>query len=191
MRLTLALLLLAMSPLKSSTTVADREMTPRPFIVSPAWPWAQYYFKMSPDPKSPYGRKNGYGYAYKIQLGEQDKLLWKTEGWFADFVFLSYNGKDLVRIGNTPVEPYPSADQLAVAFYHEGVLVKSYSTADLIKSSPKGWSSEDYPFLLYNTLKLVDLGGQPVTEGFEMTTVEGTKYRFRLADGSIISPEQK
>lgn len=192
MRLLLPLLLLAMARLEPPIAVPDEVMAPRPFIVSPPWPWAQYYFKMSPDPKAPYSPGNGVGFAYKIEVGQQDKLIWKTDGWYAYTVFLSYNGSDLVRIGNWPAGSVPSADHLAIAFYHDGVLVKSYSTADLIKDASKVEPSvSHYDFARPDSLKLVDLGGQPVVEGFQLTTVDGVEYLFGVANGSIISWKQK
>jgi hypothetical protein len=56
-----------------------------------------------------------------------------TLNWYADNVRLSKDGRYLIRIG-----PWPSTyDDLAVAFYDEGVLLHAYAIKDLIREPEK------------------------------------------------------
>ncbi len=72
--------------------------------------------------------------AYKILPDGKDEHLWSSIGWYAHEVFLTNDCKYLVRMGNWARGSEPSPEDLAVAFYENGELLRSYSTSDFIEN---------------------------------------------------------
>jgi hypothetical protein len=179
-RLGLVVLMLALLP---GAALPDSEVLPYPHVV--ASPSGRCFFKMTPPSGAPQNSSNGAGYAYKVELGEENTLLWRTSGWYAHTLFLSDDGMFLVRLGNWPQGHEPSPEHLAVAFYKSGELTKSYSTADLIKDTTKVPRSashyrclgEPKPALVQSWEKL----------DFRLTTVDGIEYVFDVKTGEIAS----
>lgn len=69
----------------------------------------------------------GYAASGLYHSGDRTKPLWTVQ-WYAHTVYLSGDGRYLVRMG-----PWASgADDLAVAFYDRGRLIKQYSVQDLV-----------------------------------------------------------
>jgi hypothetical protein len=114
-------------------------------------------------------------------------LLWKTAGWYSFSVFLSRDGRHLIRIGNWPQGDRPKSDDLAIAFYDSGSLVKSYSTLDLLKDPsvvPK--SVSHYQFLGDGRTGFFD--GEDGKDGlFRISLIDGTFSLFRVKDGSVVA----
>ena len=167
------------------TVFADSEAPPFPYVAISNW--GRCYFKMSPDSNDEYDREKGVGFAYKAKTGQFDELLWTTNGWYAYEVFLTSDGEFLVRMGNWPRGYEPSDDHLAVAFYKRGLLMKSYSTKDLIVDVSKVTPTvSHYSFI----------GDQPPgfddwdDSVFRLVTVDGVDYRFDVITGEILSAEQ-
>jgi hypothetical protein len=139
------------------------------------------YFTMLPE-KNNY--KSGIGVAYKLEETGKSKELWHVNGWYAFQVYLSNNGDYLVRMGNWPQGMEPSSDDLAVSFYKKGIMLKSYSTADLIKNKTSVkrtvshyiWQASDnnYPNLNYSN-------------EFVLKTIEGVEYMLDITSGNIIN----
>lgn len=67
---------------------ADSERPPKPIFTSSHSGW--HVFKMIP---------NGLGVCYRIEQDGEFVEIWRTEGWYSSNVFLSNNGKYLVRMG--------------------------------------------------------------------------------------------
>ena len=170
----------------------DTEGRPVPYVVSRFEFGKSFYFKMSPDPKYPKDRTKGLGFAYSVEIGEPDVLIWKTDGWYAADVYLTCEGTRLVRIGDWPRGDKPKPEDLAIAFYSKGQLVKSYSTLDLIKDSSKVKSSAShYIFCQEDSSRFVPMTAeQHREEFFEMVTIDRVRYVFRIDDGSIVSSTQ-
>jgi hypothetical protein len=199
MRQLALLLALALAP-KATVRLADQEGLPFPYVVSTVnthvSPPQGLYFKMSTNANDPRSWDGGVGVAFKVQAGDADLVLWKTSGWYASRVFLATDGKHLVRIGNWPRGRKPQPDHLAVAFYADGQLVKSYSTVDLIKDMSKVQASTGhYGFLGSESMGFVKFVG-PMEHAkddtqFELTMVDGVHYVFSVADGTILSSSQK
>ncbi len=140
----------------------------------------QFYFKMVPDPS--YDREKGAGICFEVIAGETDKILWKTAGWYSLQVYLSEDGEYLARMGHWPRGQDVSPEDLAVAFYKKGELLKSYSTMDLIKDS----SSVERTLSHYSWIK-----GEPVYKSSEnqliIVTTENIEYTFDMTSGEILN----
>ena len=185
-----SILLVASS--RTRRVVPDSEGIQRPYVIAVKDGWdpvlgdKSYYFKMSPEPSDTQNRDAGVGFAFEVQTGPTDKLLWKTAGWFAWQVFLARDGRHMIRLGGWPRGDKPKAEDLAIAFYDAGVLVKSYSTLDLIKDAaavPK--SVSHYQFLGSGRTAFVD-DGDAKDALFRMSLADSTCV-FRVSDGGLVS----
>jgi hypothetical protein len=168
----------------------DEPLVPRPYVVSSSD--GAFYFKMSLDPSEPGQLDKAAGYAFKVTAGPQDALLWSTSGWWAERVFLSLDGEHLVRLGNWPSGRNPTTSDLAVAFYASGQLLKSYSTAELIRDTTRVTRSmSHYQYLGEPPPGFVTepLGVQD-TLTFRLVTVDRIEYVFDARTGNILSPKQ-
>lgn len=112
---------------------ADSPAMPFPYVA--AGMGGTTYFKMIPRTDGKWGE--GIGIAYRLRRDGSDEELWRTDGWYSFEVFLSYDGEYLVAMGPWNMGSEPSKEDLAVAFYHKGKLLRQYSTADLVKDKSK------------------------------------------------------
>lgn len=167
----------------------------------------QYLFMMKPklDEKSEqlpngektYGTKydDGAGIAYEVLPLGGFREIWRTDGWYSFEVFLAIDGLHLVRMGpwNGGHEPQP--DDLAVAFYREGKLIRKYSTVDLVKDKSKIQRSTSHYFWLarddFNSRSgnepAIDVGPKLGWDGiFSLKTIDGISYRFDVTSGEIL-----
>lgn len=114
-------------------------------------------------------------------------MLWTTTDWYAFKVYLSADGQYLVRLGNLPRGRRPAADHLAVAFYKNGQLLKSYSTLDLIKDvSAVRASVSHYAFYTGAPVFTSTYAGG----AFTLTSVDKMTYTFDITTGDIV-PQPK
>ena len=182
--------IIALAGLVPAPLPVDLEFQPRPYVVATSD--GAYFFKMSPDPEAPDDRDKGFGYAFKPEVGRDNVQLWSTSGWYADQVFLARDGKHLVRLGNWPRGSEPSKADLAVGFYESGQLLKSYSTAELIRD----------PSRVPRTVSHYSFLGEPAPSfaseptlvqdalTFRLVTSDGIEYIFDVMSGSISSSRQ-
>lgn len=141
------------------------------------------------------------GAAYQLGGDGEMRELWRTEGWYAFKVFLADDGRHLARMGPWPLGWEPTPEHLAVAFYRDGQLLRSYSTADLIKDKKRVRVSASH----YRWLAVADNSDwfrfdpdrEPHLDNyyreFRLKTIEGVLYRFSVETGAIIEevPPQK
>lgn len=137
------------------------------------------WFKMIPV----YDRgRSGYGVAYRLGKNGESTELWRVKGWYAFKVYLSNDGKYLVRLGNWAEGQAPAADDLAVAFYKNGKELKRYSTADLIEDKNSVIRSiSHYQWKRHNK-------GYPKLDWdneFLLHTIEDKLYHFDSRTGEI------
>lgn len=146
----------------------------------------KFYFKMIPDPNPQnlvLSQPRGVGIMYEVSSNGPDKELWRVSGWYAHAFYVSHDGKYLVRLGNWPVGDKPSHEDLAIAFYMEGKLIKSYSTKDIIRNPQSVIRSVSH----YEYLERV-IGFTPSSPyEFVIRTVERLDYAFDIRNGKIIS----
>lgn len=165
----------------SHIVLADSEGPPYSYVATTLT--GRYYFKMIPE--NGYDREKGKGICYEVKSDGTDKKIWKTKGWYSFKVYLSNDGKYLIRMGNWSRGQELSDKDLAVAFYKEGKLLKEYSTKDLVKDpsaivrtvSHYAWKG-DLP--VFNPYKNI----------FQLTTIDNIKYIFNVLDGEIISQQK-
>lgn len=107
---------------------ADSEAMPRPVIY--ASPGGAYYLRLIPSPGLDDSKSEGY--VYRVSAGG-DELLYTTHGWYSFAVLVSADGRHLVRSGPWPRYNWPPEDTPALVFYTDGVEMRRYVVADLVK----------------------------------------------------------
>lgn len=154
-----------------------------------------YYFLMLPKPDESVRYDNGSGVAYKVEVDGSAKELWRVDGWYSFKVYLSLDGRYLVRMGPWNGGSEPKSDHLAVAFYKEGKLIRKYSTAELVKNRSKVQASVSHYFWLARddfqkqSEGKIDATDEPALgwDGiFRLKTIDGISYRFDVTSGEII-----
>lgn len=115
---------------------ADTPADPIPLVTASAS--GSLFFKMVP-PKGHVENdkyvldRQPFGVAYRVDEDGRLIELWRTQGWYTFQAFLSNDGHFLVRMGPWSEGKEASVEDLAIAFYQDGKLLKDYSTADLLK----------------------------------------------------------
>jgi hypothetical protein len=170
---------------------ADSPRSPFPYVVRASD--GSIYFKMFPGPH-PGNHSDDFGIAYRIRDKGADVELWRTQGWYSTEVFLSNDGDFLVAMGPWNGGSEQKKEDLAVAFYRKGQLMKRYSTADLIKDKSKvGKSLTHYTWLArdaelkkpYNERDHeAELRIFP-SNTFRLKTCDGLVYFFDMTTGEI------
>ncbi len=146
--------------------------------------------------------KKAMGVAYLVQWDGSLKELYRTEGWYSFEVFISRNGKYLVRMGDMGSGNTPRKEDLAVAFYQNGKLIKEYSTADLVVDNSKVvpavdggyvWRYKGPPQVDGNISELDLLRFRLQLDrdnNFKLYTIDGWTYTFDATTGKIKSREK-
>ncbi len=123
------------------------------------------------------------GTCYRAESKGTDTVRWTVHDWYAFNVYLSVDGQYLVRLGNWPRGQAPAAGDLAVAFYQNGVLLKKYSTLDLVKDVKAVHPSvSHYQFYQGNPI-FKSYGGKGGT--LTLTSIDDITYTFNIATGEI------
>lgn len=141
-------------------------------------------------------QREAFGVASKWEEDGNLKVLYRTKGWYSFRVFVSRSGRYLVRMGPWSVGSEPTKDDLAVAFYKEGKLLKKYSTAELVKDKSKVIASTSHYF--WRAPSPLDDGITKVerlkfrlhlddTNVFDLHTIDGWTYSFDVTTGKIKS----
>ena len=147
----------------------------------------RFYFKMIPGDWNWYLKDIAvapFGIAYELQDDGQSKPLWKVDGWYAFNVYLSDDGLNLVRIGVVQNGMQPSENDLAIAFYVKGALIKEYSTAELISELDQ----ISYTVSAYHWLASVPKLSYEKCLSFK--TRDGWFYLFDAMTGEILKKER-
>jgi hypothetical protein len=169
----------------------DEGVEPGPYIT--AGEGGRVYFKMVPTTWGRKVRTVGVGRAYKVDSGA-DELLWEVDGWYSAWTLLSRDGRYLVRLQKNPRGREVSDDDLAVAFYDRGKLLRKYSTRQLIEDDSKvRRSTSHYMYLGANEpLRLVGLENPDSypRHGFSLVTIEGVRYQFDIRTGDVKGREK-
>ncbi len=158
---------------------ADEEPIRHPYVI--AADGGRFYFKMVPDFQHPYSDGKGFGILFKVSQQDTDEILWRTNGWFAHKVYISSDGQSLVRIEDWPGKF--SKDNVGIAFYRRGELIKSYSPEDLVKDKAAIRNTVSHYFWLNK------IGGfSPDTRYrfFTIITVDNIEYGFDIINGTIV-----
>jgi hypothetical protein len=184
---TLAILSCALA-MTASSLLADSPAPQVPYVA--VAPRGAAYFKMIPR-EAKWG--DGFGIAYRLRRDGSDEELWRTDGWYSFEVFLSYDGDYLVAMGPWSIGHEPSKEDLAVAFYRRGKLLRQYSTADLVKDKSKVRASvSHYMWLARDIERFPETKKDPESElsvswdnTFRLKTCDGIVYEFDMTTGEI------
>jgi hypothetical protein len=164
---------------------ADEEIASHPYLIQSIN--GKYYFKMVPTKGKYIGDRKGIGYAYEISADSCDKILWKVSDWYSFKTFLSHDGVYLIRLGNWPRGNKPSKEDLAIAFYKNGKLLKPYSTLEIITDENNiGKTKSHYKYMKGDAGFI-----QPYEYKFEITTIDNYVYVFNAKTGKQISKKKK
>ncbi|MES2737009.1 MAG: hypothetical protein V4672_11865 [Verrucomicrobiota bacterium] len=124
----------------------------------------------------------GGGVVYSVD-GSSKIQLWSVN-WFADHVALSDTGKDLVRYGAWSQDPEPWTEY-AVAFYHEGKLLKKHLIKELIKDpSQISTTCGLYDWFCMTSTKPVGFSDDGKT--YHLVFADKMAYDFDLRTGLIL-----
>ena len=158
-------------------------------IVSPS---AQCFLTLLPGrPERGQRTKEPFGRAYKLQDDGQIRELWQVEGWYSFHeCFLSDDGRYLVRVIDSPGGSKVSKDDLTIAFYDRGELLRQFSTADLVRGEKDGLGSVRYSRgpsepEVESSWPAFDLSAFG-DNTFRVTTVDRITYAFNVTTGEII-----
>jgi len=176
------------------TALADSPAPPEPRLTVSAS--NRFAFSMLPPHWNSKGdiTRQPFGTAYELQDDGSFRSLWRVTGWYAFQCFLSDDGRYLVRMGGWAVGKQPSKQDLAVAFYDRGKLLKQFSTADLVKDKTKVVASTShYLWLACETVQFGPDRDQKRTEPpptlvddtFQLKTCDGIEYTFDIKTGKI------
>ena len=121
--------------------------------------------------------------AYKILANGKDEFLWSSVGWYANQVFLSDDCQYLVRMGNWARGSEPSSEDLAVAFYKNGEMLLSYSTADLIEKNKSVVVTTGHYFWLSEGKE--SLRFEQWSDTLYLKTIEEKELRFNYKTGML------
>ena len=159
---------------------ADKEGPQNSYVTSSIN--GRFYFRMEPDLSAPFDRKKGSGTLFEVQNDGNDVVLWKTEGWYSFKTFICHEGRYLVRIGNWPRGRELSDTHLAIAFYDKGILLKKYSTKQLIENPKTIKKSVSHYFFINKVI-----GFDPsYSHQFKLETIDGRTHTFDVKTGNKI-----
>lgn len=136
------LLLVLIGVMGSSPALADQEASNVAHVV--AGPHGRCYAKSVPEHiYDPEGEPRQQGRTMVNHVGPSEDVLVQTYPWFSQRLFLHCGAGDkitVVRLGPWHRGHDPSEDHLAIAFYRDGKLLRSYSTLDIAgdEKSPSG-----------------------------------------------------
>jgi hypothetical protein len=137
-----------------------------------------------------------FGVAYSVERDGKFRKLWRVKGWAAPCVFISDNGRFLVRIGGEGDEigEQPCKEDIALTFFRDGIIQKQYSTADLVKDVKHVPKSVSHYFWIYSfTPEFLRQAGLPCdapsldsSNVFHLMTVDGIQYEFDATTCKIL-----
>ncbi len=158
----------------------------------------RFFFKMVPETAGA-----AHGAAFEVLADGSLKELWKVEGWYARQLFLSDDGRTLVRLQPSHPGRTVSKTDIAIGFYKDGALVREYHTADLVKQTDKVRHGQDsYAWLAPAWVTVTDsrkpdgtfrverdpeaellLDGAGI---FRLKTIDRILYQFEAGTGRLV-----
>ena len=159
---------------------ADSEQIPYPYVSATID--GAFHLKMIPDPDDIYNKAKGRGVVFQVTAGKDDKILWRTTGWYSFQTYLSHDGKYLVRIDDWIPGEMPSSYDIAVVFYKEGKPINSFSTKDLIVDGARLRKSMSH----YQCIEKV-VGFKGYSHDFVIRLIDGKELVFDVKKGIVRS----
>lgn len=169
--------------------LADTPAAPFSYVTA-SWS-GMCYFEMIPPvwstTKSSF-LDSGHGIAYRLLRDGSQKELWRTDGWYSIRVFLAEGGTFLVRLEPVKEGQRCSHDDLALAFYKDGLLMRQYSTADLVKNSEKIVRTVSHFYWLASDTQRLEgerVGGRDIDADAEPKLFLNNTFRIKTCDGLV------
>jgi hypothetical protein len=193
------LILSSLIAMLASSVKADMPMGAYPYVTTS--PTGRYYLMMLPRHMDGGVMKGPCGIAYQLAHDGSSVELWRTDGWYSLKVYLSEDGKHLIRLERRNLGKEPSGNDVGVAFYDEGKLKKVYSPMELVKERGKivnedghyGWLAIDVlrENSLFSGKKNEDGTAEPrlawEDNTFRLKTCDSIVYVFDVKTGDIKS----
>lgn len=159
----------------SGITFADTPAKLQPYIISQDY--SPNFVKMIPSKSG-----EGYAAAFRLLNDGTSRKLWSIDGYSFE-AYLSKDGQYFIRLGPWASGRKPSHKDVAVEFFKNGQLLRSYSTKDLVKDVSKVvptaghyfWRKKDKNYPLDSALH------------FYIKTVDDLSYVFDITTGEITS----
>ena len=163
----------------------------------PTTPAINVFFTMVPGQHYKDGMvtKPAFGVAYRMDKDGKFTELYRTTDWYSFEVHVSMNGRHLVQMGPWNGGSTPKTNHLAIAFYRDGKLLKSYSTAELIRDpqqvdttvSHYDWRAPSRRAKLTEGQVLQLQPKLSYDDKFTLHTIDGWTYVFDATTGAIVS----
>jgi len=160
----------------AGAALADRPAPPRDYTITSTN--GLYQFRMAPAPWDATANAMPMGEASRVSDGER---LWSFQGWYSHSTFLANDGSHLVRTG--PWASLPPEEELAVAFYRDGVELSRFVVADLVNDSNRLERSVSHYTWVKQAEELPALDDELL---FKLITVENVMITFDVLTGSIV-----
>lgn len=169
-----------------TSVFADSPSLPVPLVFVSSYSSGVVFSMIPPQYDANY-KQTREAFGIVSRLNEDGKFveLYRTSGWYSFEVFVSRDGKYLVQMGPWNTGYKPQKDHLAVAFHKNGKLLKSYSTARLVKDPTKVMASVSHYMWQASSpsLKLI----LDYDNTFKLHTIDGWTYEFDVTTGEINS----
>ena len=164
---------------------ADSPRWPVPLVFT-SDPGSNVVFAMNPPLYGPDHMLTRQAFGIASRLGTDGKYaeIYRTEGWYSFEVFVSRDGRYLIEMGPWNGGNRPEKTHLAVAFHKDGKLLKSYSTAELIKNPDKVMVSVSHYMWRAHAPQLSD------DNVFTLHTIDNLTYKFDVTTGIIKSTKK-
>ena len=164
-----------------SIIIADQESVNRPYVQSSIT--RRHYAKCvpeepdgwwnNPDPRQEH-KTTGRTYIYKV--GEKNDELILTLPWYTRGICLIDEFGDdslrIVRLGPWYSGTFPRSDHLAIEFYRNDKMLKSYSTLDIVGTDEKQARSLQWSFTASHYKVLWDIGYNAYTYSYDAYTFD-------------------
>lgn len=160
--------------LLSLNSWADQEIMPVIKVFSS--PNHSHYLKLVP--AKDFDPLHARGYVYKTG-SPSDQLLYEINNWYSPSVLISAGGQYIARLGPWPTMVSPANKTLALAFYKNGSLTKTYMISDLVLK-PK-----ELPHTVshYNWGGDLKWAGNRWNDTVQVTTKENETLKFDIKTG--------
>ena len=119
------------------------------------------------------------------RVDNNDDVLVYTFDWYSPEIYLLSNGMSLVRLGSWPRGHESNKEDLAIAFYKDGKLLKEYSTWDISNLGYKAQRS-----VSHYTLFAERLGYRWMVSNdyaFDIKMHDSTILSFNITNGKILT----
>ncbi|MEW6169975.1 MAG: hypothetical protein AB1472_00195 [Candidatus Omnitrophota bacterium] len=141
-------------------------------------------------PTNSYGQE-GETSIYRVYPENKTEQLMSTYNWYSQEIYLLDDCATVVRFGPWPQGSKATKEDLAIAFYNGGLLIKEYSTLDIAGKEDNVERTVSHYNILKKVLGFRIVGGDDAIFDneyivFDVETIDGRKLSFNVENGKII-----